>query len=268
MKRHIVCTALLALLASTALAGGAISGRITNPEQCLGVSAVRRGGTVTRLRIYETQGSFSKRTGKFTISGLDDEVYDLRIHLKGGGYLDGARMALPEDERSDFKMTDDDREQIKDFIKNYPTRFVDTIRPLRIEGNGEFARVLVEKIRHRDYHSGKQGDIIWRMEVWKFEKQTGAWVRSQHGWYVLARERVSDKGRRSMDHETFAKVRWVFAPEIAGFEIVGGKSIKGIKYTIPKKIDMSLGKVLGSIEKQIKEDRERLKKQKEIEGLE
>jgi len=266
------CPNLAAWAAAFCMAGilhaASISGTITNPDRCAGVSAIRRGGSVTRLRIHEFKGRFDPQTGSFTIRGLEEDKYNLRVHLKGGGYLDGALMALPEDEASERKMTDEDRQQIKDFIANYPERFVDIIRPLRIEGNGDFARVLVEKIRHRDYHSGKKGDIVWRMEVWKFEELTGEWVRSQHGWFVLARERISDTGRHSMTHDKFRGLRWVFTPELAGFEIVGDKSITGVRYTIPEKIDMSMGKVPGSVAKQIKEDRERLKKKQEIEGLE
>ena len=264
-----LCAAAMALAVawSASADSASISGIIANPKLCTGVSALRRGGSVTRLKIKEVKGEFSKTSGKFVVGGLEDDEYVLRVHLKGGGYIDGANMVLTVDEQSEKKMLSDDRKAIKDFIKNYPSRFVDIIRPLRIEGNGDFARVMVEKIRHRDYHSGKQGDIIWRMEVWKFEKLTGEWIRSQHGWHVLARERVSDKGRSSMKHADFAKVRWLFAPELAGFEIVKGKSIAGVKYTIPDKLDMSMGKVPGSIEKQIKEDRERLKKKQAEEGL-
>jgi len=268
MRAFFACAGLLAAAWSSMVGAASISGKITNPGMATGVSAIRRGGSVTRLRIKEYKGKFDRKSGKFVISGLDEDEYVLRIRLKGGGNLDGAFMELPVDEKSDAKMTEEDRKQIKDFIKNYPTRFVDIIRPLRIAGNGEYARVMVEKIRHRDYHSGKKGDIIWRMEVWKFEKLTGAWIRSQKGWHVLARERVSDKGRKSMNHATFAKVRWVFDAKLAGYEIVGDKSVTGVKYTIPKKIDMAMGKVPRSIEKQIKEDRERLKKKVEEEGLE
>ena len=70
-----------------------------------------------------------------------------------------------------------------------------------------------------------------------------------------------------MDYDTFAPLTWVFAPEIAGIDIADGKSVSGVKYTVPDKIDVSMGKVPGSIEKQIAEDRECLRKKKEEEGL-
>jgi hypothetical protein len=176
-------------------------------------------------------------------------------------------MSLQADEQSDEKLTEEDREQIQDFVRNYPDRFSDVLRPVRIEGNGRFARVLMEEIRHRDYHSGTGGDIIWRMEVWKFEKQTGTWVRSQHGWEVLSRERISDKAGRTMDHAAFAKLTWAFDPRLAGFDITDGKSFSGVTYAIPDKVDMAMGKAPGSVEKQIQEDRERLRKKQEEEGL-
>ena len=250
----------LCLLFSAAAWAGSVSGVITNPGKCAGVSAVLRGGTVTRLKIKEHRGRFDPKTGKFAIGKLPDGVYSLRVRLKGGGMIDGAPMKLDEDETSDRPMTEEDREAIKDFVLNYPVSFCDVFRPIKIEGNGEFARVLVEKIRHRDYHSGKKGDIIWRVEVWKFENHTGAWTRSQHGWVVLARERIP----RTMKHDVFRGLRWLFDPKLASSEVYGKDAVRGVKYTIPDKLDASLGKIPGSVHKQIAADRaKRTKKQKE-----
>ena len=257
--------ALAPVLLSCGVAWAAtISGVITNPQRCAGVSAIRRGGTVTRLRVKEIRGKFSPKTGKFVISRLKDGDYSLRVRLKGGGMIDGAPMKLDEEEESDRPLTDEDREAIKDFIVNYPVSFCDVFRPVSIQGNGEFARVIVEKIRHRDYHSGRKGDIVWRMEVWKFEKQTGAWVRCQHGWLVLARERVP----RTMKHDTFKNLRWSFDPKAAGLAIVGGKSLANVNYTIPAKLGMNMGKEPGSVHKQIKADRAKRKKKAQEDGLE
>ena len=242
----------------------AIRGVIANPERCAGVSAILRGGTVTRLKVRETKGRFDPKSGKFKVSGLKDGAYDLRVHLKQGGRIDGASMTLTEDEASDQKMTDEDRRLIQELVDNFPVSFCDVFRLIRIEGNGEFARVLVEKIRHRDFHSGKRGGIVWRMEVWKFECHTGAWVKSQHGWYVLARERIP----RTMKHEVFRNLRWGFDPKLAGFRIAQGRSPKPVRYTIPAKVGMSMGKAPGSVHKQIKIDREKRKKKQEEDGLE
>ena len=253
---------LCALLSAAAWAGS-VSGVITNPKQCAGVSAILRGGTVTRLKIKERRGRFDPKTGKFSVKDLPDGVFSLRVRLKGGGMIDGAPMKLDEDEESDRPMTEDDRKAIEDFVLNYPVSFCDVFRPVVIKGNGEFARVLVEKVRHRDYHSGKKGDIIWRVEVWKFENHTGAWTRSQHGWVVLARERIP----RTMKHDAFRNLRWLFDPNLASFEAYGKDAVRGIKYTIPEKLDASMGKGPGTVHKQIAADRAKRKKKQDDDGL-
>lgn len=260
--------ALLALAATGVALADGISGVVANPGRCAGVSAIQRSVRGGRLRFTETKGEFDPRTGRFAIRGLAPGEYDLRVHLKGGGWVDGADMRMREDEQSGRPLTDEHRKMIDEVIENLPVAFMDTHRRLRIEGNGEFARVLVEQIRHRDYHSGTGGDIIWRVEVWKFEHFTGEWVRAQRGWVVLARERVSDAGRATMNHEQFRNQTWLFDPALAGFRVEKGEPVQDVQYEIPEKLDESLGKVPGSVQEQIEADRERRRKEAEHDGLE
>ncbi len=269
MVRTALCALAIALglLAAVQAQPGAIQGVITNPRLCAGVSAIRRVASPTRLRIVETKGQFDPATGKFTISPLAENEYDLRVYLKSGGWIDGAaRLRLPENEKSPEPLTDNDRLALVKLIEDVPihSHFSDCYRAVRIEGNGRVARVIVEEIRHRDYHSGKKGDIIWRVWVCKCEKHTAEWIKSQHGWYVLARERIPS----TMPIEKFNTLTWLWDPALSEIEVVNGKPAPQIKYTIPERLDASMGMLPGSVQKQIAADRERRAKAAAEDGLE
>ena len=88
MKRflpHVFAVALAAITCCGPALGDSISGVIVNPERCEGVSAIRRTVRGGRLRFEEREGEFDPQTGRFAISGLEPEEYDLRIRLQGGG---------------------------------------------------------------------------------------------------------------------------------------------------------------------------------------
>jgi len=248
-----VILALAVLAAWQASAGaatkatGKITGKIANPKRCTGVGVVTRGGTKTRLKVTATRGKYDATTGEFEIAGLKDGLYDLRVYVKGG-HIDGCDLKMDPSQESDKPMTKKDREKIMKYVEDFPERFCDILRPMYLEGNHEFAKMLVEKIRYRPFHSGTPGERLWRVEIWVFQNYYGGWRKKQHGWQVLARERATR--RTPEEREKFDNMMWLFDPKIGGIEVEDGETTVVKDYTVPEKFDMSMGKVPGSVEKQ------------------
>ena len=209
---------------------------------------------------------FDAKTGQFRAEGLPDGEYALRV-LIPGGWVDGADMRLEKPTEEGDAFGKEDEEAIRKLISDYPDAFTDIFRPIYIRGNSQYASVLVEKIRARQFHSGKAGEIVWRVEVWRYEKHTGAWVKRQRSTTTLCRIRVfgaasSHYRRGSRLHMTtpeFEKLVWLFSPETGGIEVAGGESAAGLRVTAPE-IDMKHGKTSGSVMKQIEEFRKSGKK--------
>ena len=255
--RTAIVTLLVSLLALPA-AGGEISGVIANPGQCQGVQALLRKGPGVKYpaapRAFPAE--FDAATGAFHAQDLPDGLYDLRA-LVPGGSVDGVDMRLEQPDHEDDPFGPEDEKALRDFVANYPDAFSDVFRVLAIRGNPQYARILVEKIRAREFHSGKQGEITWRIEVWSMEKQTGAWVRSRRSTTTVNRLRVfTGKPQRNSALQTtwadFEKLVSVYAPDMGGFELEDNGSVTGLKITLPE-ISEANGKVAGSVKKQVEE---------------
>lgn len=244
---------------------GSISGKITNPGNCAAVQALLRKGPGVKFpaqpKVFPVK--FNAETGAFKAENLPDGEYALRL-LVPGGHIEGADMRLEEPAAEGDPFGAEDVKAIHKLIADYPDAFTDIFRPLRINGNSQFASVLVEKIRARQFHSGKAGEIVWRVEVWRLEKRTGAWVKRPRSTTTLSRLRVfnttSEHHRRGadtqMDAAQFEKLVWLFSPEMGGLEIEDSAPIAGLEITAPP-IDAKHGKVAGSVKKQIDEFREK-----------
>jgi len=235
--------------------GGSISGVITPADRCTRVEALdRKGRDPRKPRIVS--GQYDPKTGRFHVTGLADAAYDLRIYL-AEGTIEGMDLR-PEPGRDDRAFSEQDRKTILTKIEKFPERFSDILRPLYINGNGSHAKVLVEKIRYRSFHSGKAGERNWRVEVWLYDYHYGGWMKRQHGWHVVARVRTNV----DMQPAAFRGLTRLFDPKLGGIDIEEGKAVADFRYAIPDKLDMAMGKIPGSIEKQAAEHKK--KKEKEI----
>ena len=156
------------------LAGGSISGMIDRAADVSAIVAVERdSGKIL-------PGKLDPTTGKFTISDLKlDVAYDLKITGKSGLRLEGVNLSVP---RSDFEeeqpLTDEDVKTITAKMSALQT-FEDSVEFLAIRGNIQHAAVLVNKRRIKPFYGSKPGEIVWRVEVWRFEKPEETWVKSQ-----------------------------------------------------------------------------------------
>ena len=237
---------------------GSISGKITNPKECKGVQALMRRGRGVKFpsRPKVIDGKYDSKTGEFRFENLPTGQYDLRLQLKDA-LLDGVDMRIGPMLPGEKPFKPEDAQAIKEVIANLPAKFVDICRPIFVKGNGPRARALVEKIRYTRFHSGKKGELIWRVEVWSFEKQTGVWVKTGNR-PVICRLRVPNE----MKAKEFHDMTWFFSAELGGFEIGDERAIEGISVTVPKP-ELRRGKTPGSVEKQIEEHK---KKQSEEEN--
>ena len=254
---------MLLSVAASAVANS-ISGKITNPKKCTRVQALLRKGPGVKFpcvpKVFPAK--YDAKTGEFRAGNLPEGEYDLRV-LVPGGWVDGADFRLEEDDGND-PFSKEDEKMLREYIEKYPDRFSDILRPIHIRGNGRYAKVLVEKIRARQFHSGAKGEITWRVEVWLFEKQTGAWVRPQRSVTVVGRLRVFNTASRhyrrgnkmhAMAGEFHRQV-WLFSLEMGGFEVEEDEPVEGLSITVPE-ATMAHGKVAGSVKKQIEEWREK-----------
>jgi hypothetical protein len=255
----------LFLRAATAWAGS-LSGIIENADKCKGVSALLREGFDPRTPKVFT-GQYDAATGQFKIENLPEGTYDLRVYVEGG-WMDGANLKLDPAERSDQPLTEDDRKEILDKIANYPDSFMEVTRALAIAGDGKRAKALVEQIqiRYRPFHSGQAGlpdgqagDVIWRVEVWQYEKFPGGWVKKQRWFQVLSRVRAPTE---EMPLEKFRNLYWLFDPALGGMAVGKDANVTDLKYKVPDPLTLDMGKTPGSIEKLAAEN-EQKKKQKQ-----
>ena len=250
-----VAIAISAFPAMAAAGAGSISGVIAPADRCTRVEALdRKGRDPRKPRIV--RGQYDPKTGGFRVTGLADATYDLRIHL-ADGTIEGMDLR-PEPRKGDRPFSEQDRKTILTKIEKFPERFSDILRPLYINGNGSHAKVLVEKIRYRPFHSGKAGERNWRVEVWLYDYHYGGWVKRQHGWYVVARVRTN----LDMQPAAFRALTRLFDPKLGGIDIEDGKAVTDFRYVVPEKLDTAMGKTPGSIEKQAAEHKK--KKEKEI----
>jgi len=228
---------------------GSISGVIENPQKCTGVAALARG-TGDPRKIKVLRGRYDPATGRFHIGNLDPGTYDLRVYVPGG-WIDGANLRLEDRQRTGKPLAEDDIKEILDKIANFPDRFVDIIRPLAIAGTDRHAKVLVEKIRYRQFHSGKPGERVWRVEIWNYTNHYGGWVKDQHGWLVLSRIRAPF-GRTTAEY--LRNLLWLFDPALGGIRVEKDRAITDFRYRVPDPLTAALGKVPGGIERLVAED--------------
>ncbi len=164
---------------------GTITATVDKPEQVTSVIAVNRADD------KQYKGVLDAKTGKLTITGLPlDQTFDLLIDY-GTARLEGVNLKVP---RSDYEeeqpLSKDDVETIKKKAKEV-NQFEDTIDVMTVSGNIQHAAVILNKLRTKPFYESKPGEVIWRLEVWRFEKPDEAWIKVQDDLFlVLYRQRL------------------------------------------------------------------------------
>jgi hypothetical protein len=172
---------------------GRLTGTVDKPELVSAVSAKDRLSDEAD-KVYK--GKLDAKTGAFVIDDLPlDATYDVIIDLTGGGRLEGVNLKVAQ---SDFAaagedeqpMTKEDVEALKKSALAL-NKFEDKIEILTISGNCQHAAVLLNKTRTQPFIGSKEGEMIWRLELWHYEKPGETWVKDQDELFItMYRERL------------------------------------------------------------------------------
>jgi hypothetical protein len=151
---------------------------------------------VNRQEKQAFPGSIDKATGEFVVGGLPlGESYDCLVEYtapnRPPSRLDGVNLAVP---RSDYveeqPLSEEDIATIQSKIRKM-NQFEDIVEILTIAGNIQHAAIVVNKLRTKPFHASKPGEVIWRLELWHYERPEETWFKARDELsMVLYRERI------------------------------------------------------------------------------
>jgi hypothetical protein len=179
---------------------------------------LERAGPATKVTLVDrTTGmkhaaQLDEASGQFTVAGLPlTGAFDLLIE-SGASLVEGIDLAVP---RSDYEeeqpLSEDDVVSIKQKVASL-NQFEDIVEVLTVEGNIQHAAVLVNKLRTKPFYGSKPGEIVWRVELWHFERPDETWVKvTDELFLTLHRERIA--------HAAYKKKSVTFAPSLGGIRL-------------------------------------------------
>jgi hypothetical protein len=198
------CIALNALSAASAAERGAIVASIEEAGEVRSVAAIDRA---TGKRY---PGEVDREEGTLAVEGLPLEAaYDLVVDFDSGARLEGIDLSVPpSDYVEEQPLLDEDRETIQEKVGRM-NKFEDQVEVLAIEGNVQHAAVLLNKLRTRPFYMSKPGEVVWRCELWRFERPEDTWVKVQEELFTtLYRERLQ--------RSAYDKKNITFDPHLGG----------------------------------------------------
>jgi hypothetical protein len=165
---------------------GTITGTIDKPADVTKLTAINRGDD------KRFPGEIDAKIGKFTIRNLPlGATYDLLFEIGDDVKLEGVNLSvLHSDYEVEQPMTKEDVKAITEAAKSL-NQFENNIEVMTILGNIQHAAVVLNKTRTTPFVNQLPGEMIWRMEVWRFEKPDETWIKDQDDLFVvLHRERL------------------------------------------------------------------------------
>ena len=204
---------------------GHIRGRLLDAKNVTEVLAV------DRERNAVITGGFDSDTDEFRFSHLErGRRYDLIIRT-AKSRIEGVDMRLARQVDAASERIDDprpfeaeDEDEIRSLIIK-PKRFMNEVEPLYVRGRDRQAVALVSLARTREFHSSKRGEVVWRVELWRFRWQFGGWERVPNVENVLYRERIKGK--------TWESMRVAFDPALGGLEPGSSEKPLKVEYRVP-----------------------------------
>lgn len=217
----------LVLLLLTMPAHAAETGTITcildRPADVTSVVAVHRGDD------KQYRGTLDAKTGKVTVTGLPlGQTYDLIVDA-GAVRLEGVNLKVP---RSDYEeeqpLTKEEAEAVRKKALEL-NQFEDAIDVMTVTGNIQHAAVVLNKLRTKPFYESKPGEVIWRLEVWRFEKPDDVWIKVQDELFlVLYRQRL-----QKADYD---KKCLTLDPTLGGIKLTEKDTTKDVgKVALPEK---------------------------------
>ena len=127
------------------------------------------------------------------------------------------------------ELTAEDRKWLVDWVDGI-RGFENKRRVLDLDGTGEHARVLVEKVRDKPTSLAvKEPTAFWRIEVFDFEKRYGGWSKVENRFTVIVREQVSIR--------RFRTYRWMFEKRLGGIRVEADAVTTVPPYEVPETLD-------------------------------
>ncbi len=202
---------------------GTVTGTVDKAAQVTAVTAINRADD------KKYPGKIDPKTGQFTIAELPlGNTFDVIVDA-GAVRLEGINLKVP---RSDYEeeqpLTKDDIKTIKAKALEL-NQFEDKVEVMTVVGNIQHAAVLLNKLRTKAFVNSNEGEIVWRLEVWHFEKPDEAWFKVQDELFqVLYRERIQKKD--------FEKKALTLDPSLGGIKLTEKKPKADVgKVALPSK---------------------------------
>ena len=161
-------------------------------------------------------GKVAAAIGNFGITGLPlDATYDVIIDF-AGARLEGIDLKVPpSDYVEEQPLSKEDIAIIREKARRM-NKFEDVVEIRTIQGNIQHAAVFLNKLRTRPFFGSKPGEVIWRAELWHFEKPEETWVKDQDELgIVLYRERIQSAVYAAKSH--------TFDQSLGGIELTDEK---------------------------------------------
>lgn len=224
--RTLIVGSFLLMLAAPAPAApptGTIKGTIDKPEAVTAVFALERFSKKKYV------GQVDTKTGQFTIPALPlDGKYDCIVDC-GDVRLEGVNLKVP---RSDYEeeqpLSKEDLAKLKEIIGDL-NKFEDVIEVMTVQGNIQHAVVVLNKLRTKPFYESKPGEIIWRLEVWRFEKPEETWAKRQDELFAI-------HYRERMQKTVFDKKSLTLDPELGGLQLSEKQPVLDLgKVLLPEK---------------------------------
>jgi len=215
---------LMFLLASTPTVRGADTGTIRGKVAKAGV--VTAVTAIDRANAKNYPGKIDGKSGAFIIVDLPlGATYDCILDT-GVTRLEGVNLRVP---RSDYEeeqpLTKADIEAIEKTARSL-NKFENEIEILAVAGNIQHAAVVLNKKRTTPFYESKPGEMIWRLELWHFEKPDETWIKVQDEFaIVLFRERL----QKSL----FAKKSLTLDPALGGIKLDAGRKTVELGTIVP-----------------------------------
>ena len=174
-----------AALPARAAETGSIRGKVDTEVGVTDVTAIDRATD------KKYTGKIDAHSGEFVIAELPlGATYDC-ILVFGPVHLEGVNLKVP---RSDYEeeqpLSREDIEQLKKTAISL-NKFENEIEVLAVAGNIQHAAVVLNKKRTTPFYESKPGEMIWRLELWHFDKPGETWIKAQDEFaIVLYRERL------------------------------------------------------------------------------
>ena len=212
---------LVAVLAAVGWAGE-IRLRVSPAQEVRTVQALERESAAT----YRLTPGAGETPGEalFRAEGLPQGLYDL-VLLTRRGRIEGVNLRVRGVPAEAPALSERDRSEIRRLISGM-TSFADRRRILFLRGRGTEARALVEELTTRKTTLRSAAPfVVWRVEVWYYRKEFGAWDR--YDWSTIVRERPS--------LSDFENTTWVFEPALGGLEVGEESPVVEVTYRVPER---------------------------------